>query len=142
MEVEKITAAGTGFEIVVVVEPLLNLGARAGSNIDKQNVRGGPADGTLHGIGRPVGGDCRILVLQRSDLLVQVFAEGSERVLFDVPRSQHVFLAVIFGVELLLRHDFDIAPVPDGDSGRLVFLFVLAFVGVFLFCVFRDLGSS
>src|SRR5205823_8689675 len=126
--------AGTLFEVVVVVEAILNFGAGAGGNVDESDVRGRTADGAFHGVGGPVGGNGKRLVLERSDALVQVLAEGNERIFAEVPGSEHVFLAVVLGVEFLFGHDFDVAPVPNVHGGLLVFVLVLVFGGTGVFC--------
>src|SRR5215471_5480580 len=131
VEIEKVAAAGTGLEVIIVAEPLLNVGTRAGSDVDERYIGGGASDGPLHGVGGPVGGDGGCLVLQRSDFLVQILAEGNKGVVVDVPSGKHIFLAVIFGVEFLLGHDFGVVPVPYSRGGRLVFVFVLIFVRIF-----------
>ena len=73
-------------------------------------------------------------MLERSDALVQVLAEGNERIFAEVPGSEHVFLAVVLGVEFLFGHDFDVAPVPNVHGGLLVFVLVLVFGGTGVFC--------
>src|SRR2546429_3865087 len=127
VKAEEVAAAGTFFEVVVIVEMILNFSARAGGNVDERNISRWAADGAVHGVGGPVGGNGEKLVLESSDALVQVFAKWNERVLLEVPRSKHVFLTVVFCAELLFGHDFNVAPVPDGDRRRLVFVLVFIF---------------
>src|SRR6266702_7217498 len=102
--------------------------------VDERNISRWAADGAVHGVGGPVGGNGEKLVLESSDALVQVFAKWNERVLLEVPRSKHVFLTVVFCAELLFGHDFNVAPVPDGDRRRLVFVLVFIFGSLRVFC--------
>ena len=73
-------------------------------------------------------------MLKRSDALVQIFAKWDERVFVEEPGGEPIFLAVVFGAELLLGHDFNVVPVPNVHGGRVVVLFVSIFCVGGVFC--------
>src|SRR5690242_2998179 len=131
VKVEKIAAAGAFFQVVVVIEPVLNFGAGAGGQIDEGNVARRAADRALHRVGGPVVRDGERLMLERNDSLVQIFAQRNKRILPELPGVEHVFLAIVLGAEFLLGHDLRVAPVPDGDGRRLFGILVLILLSVF-----------
>src|SRR5580693_1269933 len=76
-------------------------------------------------------------------------AEVDELALIDMPRYQHVLLAIAFLTQLLFGLNFGIAPMPDIHRGlfflivRLfVFIFVFIFVLVFLGELLFPLGQA
>src|SRR5580704_14273096 len=57
-----------------------------------------------------------------------------------MPSTEDILAAIIFGIELLLRHDFGVAGVPDSDGGGIVGVFFLVFVLILLLAAILPVG--
>ena len=70
-------------------------------------------DGPLHRVRRPVDRVGQPLMAQRHHALCELVAKLHELRPVDVPRRQRVSLTIVSRVDLLPRHDVDVAGMPD-----------------------------
>ena len=120
LEKEHIAAAGAGLH-VPIVDAVLDLRARRRCRIDERTDRPTARPmRAIHRVRRPVDRVGQPLPADRRDLLVRILAELHEAARVEVPRGEHVPLAIGSRVDLLPRHHVDVARVPDVDGRRLV----------------------
>ena len=132
LQIEQVASTGAGLK-GLIVDAVLDLRACSGLDVDEMDIRRRPANRALHRVRRPVDRIGQPLTAEGCDAFEEIGAERDEPVGVDVPGGQGVALAIGARVDLLARHDVDVARVPDLDGGWFLG-FLLVF---FLFLVGR-----